>query len=120
MRITKIIAVKDCLMIRYILNSQEQQGQSFAAFNTKGVTLELEGDANDYCGKGLSGARLIIYPSKMLPILLKIISSLVMLLSMALPVVKHLSVVKPVNVSVFVTQVHRWLLNLSVIMVVNT
>ncbi len=39
-------------------------GQSFAAFNTKGVTLELEGDANDYFGKGLSGARLIIYPSQ--------------------------------------------------------
>jgi len=38
-------------------------GQSFAAFNTKGVTLELEGDANDYFGKGLSGARLVIYPS---------------------------------------------------------
>jgi glutamate synthase (NADPH/NADH) large chain len=39
-------------------------GQSFAAFNTRGVTLELEGDANDYFGKGLSGAKLIIYPSK--------------------------------------------------------
>ncbi len=39
-------------------------GQSFAAFNTRGVTLELEGDANDYFGKGLSGARLIIYPPK--------------------------------------------------------
>ncbi len=39
-------------------------GQSFGAFNTKGVTLELEGDANDYYGKGLSGARLIIYPPK--------------------------------------------------------
>ena len=38
-------------------------GQSFGAFNTKGVTLELEGDANDYFGKGLSGATLIIYPS---------------------------------------------------------
>ena len=38
-------------------------GQSFAAFNTKGVTLELEGDANDYFGKGLSGARLIVYPA---------------------------------------------------------
>ncbi len=37
-------------------------GQSFGAFNTKGVTLELEGDANDYFGKGLSGARLIVYP----------------------------------------------------------
>lgn len=38
-------------------------GQSFAAFNTKGVTMELEGDANDYFGKGLSGAKLIVYPS---------------------------------------------------------
>ncbi len=38
-------------------------GQSFGAFNTKGVTLELEGDSNDYFGKGLSGARLIVYPS---------------------------------------------------------
>jgi glutamate synthase (NADPH/NADH) large chain len=39
-------------------------GQSFGSFATKGLTLELEGDANDYFGKGLSGARLIIYPPK--------------------------------------------------------
>ncbi|HKH61404.1 MAG TPA: glutamate synthase large subunit, partial [Flavitalea sp.] len=39
-------------------------GQSFGSFNTAGVTLELEGDANDYFGKGLSGARLIIYPPR--------------------------------------------------------
>ena len=39
-------------------------GQSFGAFNTKGVTLELEGDANDYFGKGLSGAKMIVYPHK--------------------------------------------------------
>ncbi|MBU6158126.1 MAG: glutamate synthase large subunit [Bacteroidetes bacterium] len=39
-------------------------GQSFGAFNTQGVTLELEGDANDYFGKGLSGAKLIVYPDK--------------------------------------------------------
>ncbi len=38
-------------------------GQSFGAFNTKGLKLELEGDANDYFGKGLSGAKLIVYPS---------------------------------------------------------
>ena len=37
-------------------------GQSFGAFNTRGVTLELEGDANDYFGKGLSGAKLAVYP----------------------------------------------------------
>ncbi len=39
-------------------------GQSFGAFNTNGITLELEGDANDYFGKGLSGASLIVYPPK--------------------------------------------------------
>ena len=37
-------------------------GQSFGAFLAKGITLELEGDSNDYVGKGLSGGRLIIYP----------------------------------------------------------
>src|SRR5450432_2946915 len=37
-------------------------GQSFGAFLAKGVTLELEGDANDYVGKGLSGGRVIVYP----------------------------------------------------------
>jgi glutamate synthase (NADPH/NADH) large chain len=39
-------------------------GQSFGAFLAKGVTLELEGDANDYVGKGLSGGRLVIYPPR--------------------------------------------------------
>jgi glutamate synthase (NADPH/NADH) large chain len=39
-------------------------GQSFGAFCTQGITFELEGDANDYFGKGLSGAKLITYPSK--------------------------------------------------------
>jgi glutamate synthase (NADPH/NADH) large chain len=39
-------------------------GQSYGAFNAKGITLELEGDANDYFGKGLSGARLVVYPPK--------------------------------------------------------
>jgi len=37
-------------------------GQSFMAFVPKGVTFELEGDANDYLGKGLSGGRLVVYP----------------------------------------------------------
>ena len=39
-------------------------GQSFGGFIPKGMTLELEGDANDYFGKGLSGGKLIVYPSK--------------------------------------------------------
>ncbi|MCS6938980.1 MAG: glutamate synthase large subunit [Roseiflexus sp.] len=39
-------------------------GQSFGAFVTRGMTLELEGDANDYLGKGLSGGKIILYPPK--------------------------------------------------------
>lgn len=39
-------------------------GQSFGAFIPKGLTLELEGDANDYLGKGLSGGRLIVRPHR--------------------------------------------------------
>jgi glutamate synthase domain-containing protein 3 len=39
-------------------------GQSFGAFLAKGATLELEGDANDYVGKGLSGGKLMVYPQR--------------------------------------------------------
>ncbi len=44
------------------LHFQGSAGQSFGAFVPKGVTLELEGDANDYFGKGLSGGKIILYP----------------------------------------------------------
>jgi glutamate synthase (ferredoxin) len=37
-------------------------GQSFGAFVTRGMTLSIEGDANDYFGKGLSGGKLIVHP----------------------------------------------------------
>ncbi|MBW4460873.1 MAG: glutamate synthase large subunit [Nodosilinea sp. WJT8-NPBG4] len=46
------------------LHFQGSAGQSFGAFVPKGVTLELEGEANDYLGKGLSGGKLIVYPPK--------------------------------------------------------
>jgi glutamate synthase (ferredoxin) len=39
-------------------------GQSFGAFLPKGVSLNLEGDANDYFGKGLSGGRIVVFPPK--------------------------------------------------------
>ena len=39
-------------------------GQSFGAFVPRGVTLTLEGDANDYIGKGLSGGKIIVFPPK--------------------------------------------------------
>ena len=44
------------------LHFKGSAGQSFGAFLPQGVTLELEGDANDHVGKGLSGGKIIIYP----------------------------------------------------------
>jgi glutamate synthase (NADPH/NADH) len=46
------------------VNIRGSAGQSFGAYLAPGVTLELEGDANDYVGKGLSGGRLIVYPPR--------------------------------------------------------
>ena len=45
------------------LNFKGSAGQSFGAFIPPGLTLTLEGDANDYVGKGLSGGKIIVYPS---------------------------------------------------------
>ena len=42
------------------LNFKGSAGQSFGAFSTKGITLKVEGETNDYLGKGLSGAKIII------------------------------------------------------------
>ena len=49
------------------INLKGSAGQSFGAFLQKGVTLNLEGDANDYVGKGLSGGQIYIYPPKASP-----------------------------------------------------
>lgn len=46
------------------VNVTGSAGQSFGAFLASGITLELEGDANDYIGKGLSGGRIIVYPPR--------------------------------------------------------
>jgi glutamate synthase (NADPH/NADH) len=46
------------------INMYGSAGQSCGAFLAPGITIELEGDANDYVGKGLSGGRLIVYPPK--------------------------------------------------------
>ena len=39
-------------------------GQSLGAFMSRGITIEVEGDANDFIGKGLSGGRVVVYPPK--------------------------------------------------------
>ena len=46
------------------INFNGSAGQSFSAWLVQGITFRLEGDANDYVGKGLSGGKLIIYPPK--------------------------------------------------------
>ena len=50
----------DCLHIKLTGSA----GQSLGVWNHRGLTLELEGDANDYVGKGMAGGRLIVYPDK--------------------------------------------------------
>ena len=46
----------------FVIECQGSGGQSFGAFIPKGLTLQLEGDSNDYFGKGLSGGKLIVFP----------------------------------------------------------
>ncbi|MGG7176834.1 glutamate synthase large subunit [Clostridium paraputrificum] len=48
----------------FIVKCNGSGGQSFGAFITNGLTLELIGDSNDYFGKGLSGGKLVVYPPK--------------------------------------------------------
>ncbi len=48
----------------YLVQCRGAGGQSFGAFIPSGLTLELEGDSNDYFGKGLSGGKLMVYPPK--------------------------------------------------------
>ena len=50
-------------------NFKGSAGQSFGAFLASGVNFDLSGDANDYVGKGLSGGRITVYPSKESPII---------------------------------------------------
>ena len=46
------------------LNFRGSAGQSLMAFGVHGVTVRVEGDVNDYCGKGLSGGKIIVYPPR--------------------------------------------------------
>ncbi|KQR99461.1 glutamate synthase [Williamsia sp. Leaf354] len=50
-----------------IIDFTGSAGNSFGAFLPKGITLRLEGDANDFVGKGLSGGRIVVHPSKVAP-----------------------------------------------------
>ncbi|CUM63098.1 uncharacterized protein PRCAT00000664001 [Priceomyces carsonii] len=63
-RVSKIFGEQGLPHDTIHVNVNGSAGQSFGAFLAPGITLELEGDANDYVGKGLSGGRVIIYPPK--------------------------------------------------------
>lgn len=61
--ITKKYGV-DCEEDKYVIHCKGGGGQSFGAFLPKGVSISLEGDSNDYFGKGLSGGTLSVFPPK--------------------------------------------------------
>ncbi|TCP21926.1 glutamate synthase (NADPH) large subunit [Scopulibacillus darangshiensis] len=62
--ITKVHGAEGLPVDTLQLSFQGAAGQSFGAFVPKGLTMSLEGDANDYVGKGLSGGKLIVKPGK--------------------------------------------------------
>ena len=63
-RITELLGDKTLSENTLNINFTGSAGQSFGAFLVKGINFKLEGDANDYVGKGLSGGRIIIRPNK--------------------------------------------------------
>ena len=63
-RVSKIYGEEGLPRDTIHINAKGSAGQSCGAFLAPGITFELEGDANDYVGKGMSGGRLIIYPPK--------------------------------------------------------
>ncbi len=54
---------ENCIQVKF----NGAAGQSFGAFLSRGVSFTLEGEGNDYVGKGLSGGRIVIYPPKVSP-----------------------------------------------------
>ena len=95
-------------------------GQSFGAFLPNGISLTLEGDANDYFGKGLSGGKLVVYPPQAPASARRKTSSSVTSRCMALPAAKLSFAASPANVLPSATAV-RWLSSkASAITVANT
>ena len=62
--ISKIYKAKGLPKGTIELKMRGSAGQSFAAFGASGIKFELEGEANDYMGKGLSGSELVVYPDR--------------------------------------------------------
>ena len=95
-------------------------GQSFGSFLASGVTLTLEGDANDYVGKGLSGGQIIVFPPKNSPSLPKKTSSSGIRYSTAPLAVTPSSTASPASVSPCATQAPPLLSKVSAIMPAST
>ncbi|GGF15661.1 glutamate synthase large subunit [Williamsia phyllosphaerae] len=65
--VTKVYGASGLPEGTVIIDFTGSAGNSFGAFLPKGITLRLEGDANDFVGKGLSGGRIVIRPSRVAP-----------------------------------------------------
>ena len=102
-----------------VMNLTGTAGQSLGVWNAGGLHIRLEGDANDYVGKGMAGGRISIFPPKGSPFRHKIQQLLVILVCMAQLAVSYLRQVQQVSVSRFVTLVRLLLLKVQVITAVN-
>ncbi len=101
--ITKRYGEKGLAEDTIILSFVGSAGQSFGAFIPHGLTLTLEGDANDYLGKGLSGGKMIVSPPRNRSSRRKTISSSATSPSTARPAAKLTSTARPVNASASAT-----------------
>jgi glutamate synthase (NADH) large subunit (EC 1.4.1.14) len=94
-------------------------GQSFGAFLVKGVSFRLEGDSNDYLGKGLSGGRVVVVPPIGTTFEPHKTSSLEIQRFMVLPAAKSIFKASQANVFAYVTRVPKQLLKERVTTVAN-
>jgi glutamate synthase domain-containing protein 3 len=62
--VTRLFGAKGLPENTIQLHFRGSAGQSLGAFASPGVTLRVEGDVNDYCGKGLSGGKIIVFPDR--------------------------------------------------------
>ena len=95
-------------------------GQSFGAFLAQGISIQLEGDGNDYVGKGMSGGRIAIFPPKRAVSILRKILLLVTPCFTVLSAASVISMGLQASDSPFETQVRLLLLKALVITVANT
>jgi glutamate synthase domain-containing protein 3 len=88
-----------------IMNLKGTAGQSLGVWNAGGLHIKLEGDANDYVGKGMAGGRVSIFPPKGSPFQTQQLQLLVTPVCTVQQAVSYLQQVRRVSVLQYVTQV---------------